>query len=160
MSATSRKPEFSLEWIKEDETTETARLMPTSSRAKAWLEHHGMPALLARADAVGSEGQALHEILQDLLEADVGIAGAEPVPASDVTPGTCGEFSVAFEDDPRDKNNKIAKVTGLTERARGWMKFQGQGLSLRASREQRPGERLDAVHQRLLEQDLGGGIHL
>ncbi len=160
MNTTSRQPEFSLEWIEEDDTTQTARLVPTSARAKAWLEHHGIPALLERADASGSEGQALHEILQDLLEADVGMAGALPVPAADFTPGTCGEFSVAFEDDPQGTRHKIATVTGLTERARGWMKFQGQSLRLRITKEQRPGEKLDAVHQRLLEQDLGGGIHL
>lgn len=160
MSATRRKLEFSLEWIEEDESTQTARLLPTSARAKAWLDQHGMPTLLERADASGREGQPLHEILQDLLEADAGVAGAEPAPAADFTSGTCGEFSVAFEDDPQNKKNKIATITGLTERARGWMKFQGQSLRLRVSKEQRPGERLDAVHQRLLEQDLGGGIHL
>ena len=160
MSATTRKPEFSLEWIEEDETTQTARLMPTSARAKVWLEQHGMPAVLARAEASGREGQPLHEVLQDLLEEDAGVAGTEPVPAADFTAGTCGEFRVEFDADPEDKNKKIAKVTGLSERARGWMKFQGQSLWMRVSREQRPGERLDAVHQRLLEQDLGNGIHL
>lgn len=160
MSATSREPEFSLEWIEEDETTQTARLMPTSARAKAWLEQQGIPAILARAEASGREGQPLHEVLQDLLEEDAGVAGAEPVPAADFTAGTCGEFRVEFDADPEDNSKKIAKVTGLTERARGWMKFQGQSLLLRISREQYPGERLDAVHQRLLEQDLGNGIHL
>lgn len=160
MSATSRKLEFSLEWIEEDETTHTARLVPTSDRAKAWLEDHGMPALLERADASGREGQPLHEILQDLLEADADIAGAEPVAAAGFMPSTCGEFSVAFEDDPEGSGRKLATVTGLSERARGWMKFQGESLRLRVSKERRSGERLDVLHQRLLEQDLGGGIHL
>jgi hypothetical protein len=160
MSAISRKPEFSLEWVEEDETTQTARLLPTSERAKAWLEQHGMPAVLARADASGREGQPLEEILQDLLEEDEGVAGTRPAPVADLTPGTCGEFRVEFVSDPADSGRKIAKVTGLTERARGWMKFQGQSLGLRLSREQRPGERLDALHQRLLEQDLGNALHV
>lgn len=160
MSATRQKLEFSLEWIEEDENTQTARLMPTSPRAKAWLEHHGLPALLERADAMGREGQPLHEILQDLLDADDGFAGAGPTPATGFTPSTCGEFSVEFEDDPEGSRRKVATVTGLTERARGWIKFQGESLRLRVSREQRPGERLDAVHQRLLEQDLGNAVHV
>lgn len=158
MSATSRKLEFSLEWVEEDETTQTARLLPTSARAKAWLDQQGMPAVLARADASGSEGQPLHEILQDLLEADA--ASAEPTLAADFTASTCGEFSVVFEDDPEGSNRKIATVTGLTERARGWIKFQGEALRLRVSQERRPGEKLDAVHQRLLEQDLDNAVHL
>lgn len=160
MSATSRPLEFSLEWIEEDETTHTARLLPTTARAKAWLEQHGMPALLQRADASGREGQPLHEILQDLLEEDAGIAGSEPAPVADFSPSTCGEFSVAFEDDPAGSGRKVATVTGLTERARGWIKFQGESLRLRVSKERRPGERLDVVHQRLLVQDLGNAVHL
>ncbi|MDO9316479.1 MAG: hypothetical protein Q7T97_18250 [Burkholderiaceae bacterium] len=160
MSATSRKLEFSLEWIEEDENTQTARLMPTSSRAKAWLDQHGMPAVLARADASGREGQPLHEILQDLLEEDADIVGTERAPTADFEPSTCGEFSVSFEDDPAGSNRKVATVTGLTERARGWIKFQGESLRLRVSKERRPGERLDVVHQRLLEQDLGNAVHV
>lgn len=160
MSATSQKLEFSLEWVDEDETTQTARLQPTSARAKAWLEHHGMPALLERADASGREGQPLDQILQDLLEEDLGVAGNDAVLPEEFTSGTCGEFSVAFEDDPEGSRNKIATITGLTERARGWLKFQGQSLVLRVTRDRRPGERLVAVHQRLFEQDLAGGIHL
>lgn len=160
MSATSQKLEFSLEWVDEDATTQTARLLPTSARAKAWLEHHGMPALLERADASGRDGQPLDQILQDLLEADVGVVGSDPVPTEGFTSGTCGEFSVAFEDDPEGSRSQIATITGLTERARGWLKFQGQSLVLRVSRERRPGERLVAVHQRLFEQDLAGGIHI
>lgn len=162
MSATSRKLEFSLEWIEEDENTQTARLMPTSARAKAWLEQHGMPALLQRADASGRDGQSLHEILQEFLEEDAvsASAGSDPTPTADFTPSTCGEFSVSFEDDPAGSNRKVATVTGLTERARGWIKFQGESLRLRVSKERRPGERLDVVHQRLLEQDLGNAVHV
>lgn len=160
MSATRQTLEFSLDWVEEDDTTRTARLMPTSARAKAWLEHHGLPAVLERADASGRDGQSLDEILQELLEADAGLAATGSATAAELTPGTCGEFSVSFDDDPQDTSRKIAKVAGLTERARGWMKFQGQGLALRITKEKRPGERLEAVHQRLLLQDLGGGIRV
>ncbi len=160
MSATSQKMEFSLEWVEEDETTQTARLMPTSARAKGWLDLHGMPAVLARADASGREGQPLDQILQDLLEADLGVAGTQPVAPPAFTPSSSADFSVTFEDDPQGSRNKIATVTGLTERAVGWIKSQGEGLRLRITKERRPGEPLDAVHQRLLEQDMAGGIHL
>jgi len=154
MSATTRPIEFAIEWLQADDQTQAASLMPTTERAHAWLAHHGIDAVMQRVNAMSSD-RPLSEMLQDLLEQDGGPARGEPPSAAQLTSGATAEFAVEFEDNPNDADSKIVTITPLTDGARGWMDLHGDDLVWRVNREMRQGERLDQVHQRLLEQDLG-----
>ena len=48
-----------------------SRLAPTTPRAQAWLEFHGLSAVMARADAIADGKRFLADILTELLVADL-----------------------------------------------------------------------------------------
>lgn len=53
------------------------RLAPTTPRAQAWLDFHGLKAVMRRADAIADGERSLPELLTALLLADLSGQRAE-----------------------------------------------------------------------------------
>jgi hypothetical protein len=54
------------------------RLAPTTPRAQAWLDFHGLKVVMRRADAIADGERSLPELLTALLLADLSGQRAEP----------------------------------------------------------------------------------
>lgn len=155
MSASGRQLEFEIEWLDLDPTKDTVKIVALTPRAKAWLDHRGAKAIVARVNAMGRSTHEVGDAIQDMLEEDAGISPIDPGLPIPFERGTSSEFAVEYEDAPGGDGNKIATIIGLSPRARGWIDFQGDEMARRISKAQAHGERIESVCQRLLEADLG-----
>jgi hypothetical protein len=155
MSATQRRLEFEIDWLDLDPTKDTIRIVTLSARARAWLDHVGVQAVVARLNAMGRSTHKVGDALQDLLEHDVGNLTTNPDLTIALSRDTPSEFAVEYADATETKGDRIATICGLTPRARGWLGMHSDELAWRISMATIAGEPIESVCQRLLHADLG-----
>ncbi len=153
MSASQRRLGFEIDCLDLDPTKDTIRIVTLSARARAWLDHVSVRAVVARLNAMGRTTHEVGDAIQDLLEQDAGKLTINPAPTVSASRDT--EFAVEYEDATETKGDRIATICGLTPRARGWLGMHSDELAWRIRMATTEGEPIESVCQRLLDADLG-----